>query len=268
MEQEAVFKGTPKLFRDMVQALSDRLEGKYHHRIFREANPEMLVWRAGDAPPLPTPASEINIVKLHFHGLDKEIQKFGTITAECLPNNHTLLTIQADDTHWLALEASWDLLRSELERRGWIDEDTALQDVGKRKGRTLGQVEVREGLTLNAIVGEALGRAVSRVIGNGLLALMQSDGSDIVGDRQETLQISADAASEHINHQQAPNPDSIGWDAVFEWYYGYAYPTLGMSVKQLANHLQELYREGCGKSIRMVKRHKELYDAEHGTRLH
>jgi hypothetical protein len=67
--------------------------------------------------------------------------------------------------------------------------------------------------------------------------------------------------------QDPPDPDKVGWDGVFEWFYGYAHPKLGMSVKRLAERLQRLYPTGRGKSLRNVQRQKELYDEEHGTGL-
>src|SRR5262249_45032915 len=34
-----------------------------------------------------------------------------------------------------------------------------------------------------------------------------------------------------------PNPNTAGWTAIFEWFYGYGHPTLGMTVRGLAKQL-------------------------------
>lgn len=111
MEFELVFNGTPAQFGVMADNFSNRLYSKLRRAAF-----VVTVGEKGFLIP-----NDANPVAVRFGGPDASaVWEFGWATAQSVPGGKSLLVVNARDEHWPQLVEWWELLRSEMERQGWL----------------------------------------------------------------------------------------------------------------------------------------------------
>ena len=109
------FKGSPSQFSAFITNYGSVLSDKYQKEIVNIIGPQSM-----NIDPVQVKAVFLSIDFLE-PGREKGI--YGTIIAQSIPDQKSLLKVEVKRENWPAVKQTWEIIFAELERQGWITGD-------------------------------------------------------------------------------------------------------------------------------------------------